>query len=711
MPTNYGLIDRFKAGMRAMAYPNSMTWSGRGSWLSVANRNFPYWNTDPMDNSAVVNTLAWITRNFGQAEFEVYRQRRDGEEEEIVNHPLQRLIERPNPFYGAQTLWAATLASYHLDGNAYWLKIRNARGFGTPTELWYEPHWNIAPHWPDDGTKYIDYYERKINGQMQQIPVENVVHFRNGMNPGNTRKGLAPLRSALLQVFTDQEVSLWVAALCRNMAIPGVVVNPSENIGMTPEKAEQIKQVWKRKFGGDNRGEPLILDFAAEVSTLGFDPSQMDFTAIHHIAESRIAGALGVPPQLVYLDVANDSSSYNNLTTFERIGWEQSLIPAYENFEDTIDAQLLPDFEADPLTRGIFTEFDTSDVRALKEDQDKLETRARENFRAGIITLNEARGELGKPPDPDGDFYFLPSNGRPVLGATAMGRAAQEITDPVSPANGDSPIGQGEDGKRVVLALPAFSPKKKAVEWNGMILRREPSDLEKLIDIKAIAETMAKGERDVSTYLLGLRDRWISELADELDDLDPAEFPAVTAKPTERDRSLLTDLLRGLFVAGAALVVGELSRQGDSDSSQQSAVDSEGMSRLSSATLSRLANDIAARAISSAVQAVTLGVAIAERIRADFSEGSTAYVDRAAQGASNAAIARGRDAEIQSRGIELIVYSAVLDSGTCEPCGEVDGVTGTLADVPPVPNPSCLGGSNCRCVHIPVIDNLAENTN
>jgi len=51
----------------------------------------------------------------------------------------------------------------------------------------------------------------------------------------------------------------------------------------------------------------------------------------------------------------------------------------------------------------------------------------------------------------------------------------------------------------------------------------------------------------------------------------------------------------------------------------------------------------------------------------------------------------------------LIVYSAVLDSGTCEPCGEVDGVTGKIDEIPAVPNPACLGGSNCRCVHIPII--------
>ncbi|MBK9709522.1 MAG: phage portal protein, partial [Acidobacteria bacterium] len=248
-----------------------------------------------LTNSAVVNTLDWITRNFGQAEIEVTRSLADGEDEPIEDHPMVNLLNRPNPYYGGYTLWAGVLLSYFLDGNAYILKARNARGFGVPTELWYEPHWSIKPAWPDDGSQFISHYERRINGTIQKIPTENVIHFRKGLNPTNPRYGLSPLRAALLQVFTDTEVSMWVASLCRNMAIPGVIVSPQESIGMTAEKAEQIKQTWKRKFGGDNRGEPLILDFQASVEVLGFDPQQMDFAAINHLAETRIAGAFGIP--------------------------------------------------------------------------------------------------------------------------------------------------------------------------------------------------------------------------------------------------------------------------------------------------------------------------------------------------------------------------------------------------------------------------------
>jgi len=55
-------------------------------------------------------------------------------------------------------------------------------------------------------------------------------------------------------------------------------------------------------------------------------------------------------------------------------------------------------------------------------------------------------------------------------------------------------------------------------------------------------------------------------------------------------------------------------------------------------------------------------------------------------------------------------YTAVLDGGTCERCGPLDGTTyDSLAELYRVlptfgPNPSCLGGGRCRCRAVPLRD-------
>lgn len=676
-----GLIDRIKAASTAFRYPSNMTHRG-GSFLSMAPRTFPYENTDPIANSAVINTLAWIQRNFIQADFKVSRETSNGDKT-IDGHPLERLLENPNVGYDMQSLWAATLLSYHLDGNAYWIKERNARGFGVPTAIWYEPHWSIKPHWPDNGSAFVDYYERRINGTIERIPIENVVHFRNGLNPANPRYGLAPLKAAMLQVFTDMEVSLWVAALCRNMAIPGVIVSPSEPIGLTGEKAEQIKQTWKRKFGGDNRGEPLILDFQASIETLGYDPKQMDFAALTNLAESRISGALGIPAIVAGLSAGLDSSTYNNLANLKKSAFEECLIPTWKNFERVINRQLLVDFERD--TSKIECQFDVSEIRALQENQGEKEARAIAAFTSGVTTLNECREQFGYDPVSNGKYFVLPTNLIP-MGNTSQPQVTSNESDLKSKSINSSRV-------------------TKAIEWNGLLLSREPTQLEARM-IKQLEEAYRQGKAQLDGTLLSLRQKYYNELEDTLDNLEPSEYYTATVTPTERDNRSIYLLLAALFVRGAKLVIDEIRNQGKTDIGDSSAkLNNELFNTMSGAIVSRVANDVQARGTGAAISATLLNQSVPEAVRETLVNGSTASVTRAAAEATNWALSQGRDAEINEKAdeIDYLIYSAVLDNVTCGPCASADGASGQLGEIPDVPNSQCAGGASCRCVHIPVV--------
>lgn len=699
-----GIIDRVKAASTAFRFPSNLTHRA-GSFLSLAPRTFPYENTDPLGDSAVVNVLAWIQRNFTQADLGVYQKDREGQKTEIEEHPLTRLMYRPNSGYGSAQLWAGTLLSYHLDGNAYWIKARNARGFGVPTEIWYEPHWGIKPHWPEDGSAFIDYYERRINGTIERIPVENVVHFRNGLNPANPRYGLAPLKAALLQVFTDTEVSLWVAALCRNMAIPGVIVSPQESFGMTIEKAEQIKQTWKRKFGGDSRGEPLILDFQANVTTLGYDPKQMDFGSITNLAESRISGAMGVPAIVAGLSAGLDSSTYNNLANLKKSAFEECLMPTWDQFQSTLTAQLLPDFERDVETKRIKVYFDTSEIRALQENQGEKESRAIAAWQAGVTTLNEARSQFGYDPDPSGDYYLQPNSSTP----TTPQKMLDKIDNPPQPVATNQPLpgGAGEpstaaDGEAAKSSSGRLSTK--SYDWQGMTLRREPTAIEARM-LKQVDEAYETGKLSMEGRLTALRSKYVRQIIDELDGMSEDEYYTATVAPVDADRTALIAVLSAIFLRGARLIVDELRNQGGGEGDPTAIPDQRSLSTIAGALVSRIANDVQARGTGAAIRAVLLGQDVRQTVTRSLDEGSTAYVTRTAAEGANWALGQGRDAEIEQRAdeVEYLVYSAVLDNATCRPCGEADGMGGQLDEIPAVPNPECDGGANCRCLHIPVV--------
>ena len=145
-------------------------------------------------NGIIMACIGWLMRAEPEAPWRIQRRTAQGTSA-VAAHALYDLLLRPNPFYSGLALRQATCFSFNLAGNAYWLKTRNAGG--RVIQLWWEPHTTIRAHWPSDGSAFIDGYEIYRGGRWWPIPAEDVVHFRDGLDPANPRYGLSPLGAAL----------------------------------------------------------------------------------------------------------------------------------------------------------------------------------------------------------------------------------------------------------------------------------------------------------------------------------------------------------------------------------------------------------------------------------------------------------------------------------------------------------------------------------
>jgi HK97 family phage portal protein len=358
---------------------------------------------DGTGNSAVMACLDLLGRVFPEAPVQVLRPKA-GDYEPIPGHPLVELLEYPNPFYSGAVLWKATLNSYHTDGNAYWLKERSAAG--RVVALWYTPHTLIEPV-SESSTAFVEYYRYRVNGIEQRWDPANVVHFRNGLDAANPRKGLAPLKSALREVFSDDEASLFTGALMRNMGIPGVLISPdSDGVELDQESAETIKASFEERFGGDNRGRPLVMNGKTKLDILSFSPEQMSMPLIHQHAEERIAAILGTPAVIVGLGAGLSRSTYNNMGEAAEHLWEHNIIPSHRVFASDLKVQLLRDFDDNPQLR---VGFNTSGVRALQPDQTAVVDRTVKLLQAGALTVAEARRDVGMDAGPEHEFYMIPA--------------------------------------------------------------------------------------------------------------------------------------------------------------------------------------------------------------------------------------------------------------------------------------------------------------
>ena len=405
-------------------------------------------------NSIVMACVGFVGRTFPEAPLRVWNRNPDGNEV-VFDHPLELLIEQPNPYYGGPILWMATLTDYMVNGNAYWLKVRNGRtGLA---ELWWIPAHLIEPKWDSDDS-YVDWYDYRPKGKTIRFEQKDIVHFRYGLDGDNPRKGKSPLASVLSEVLTDNEATLYTQTILKNLGVPGVVVSPEEDNYASDEELEDMKQKFIERTTGSHRGEPLILTRKTNVSILSFSPQQMGLRELQRLPEERISAVLGIPAIVAGLGAGLDRSTFANYAEAREAAYESLVIPLQRLLSSDIQTQLLPEFG--PGAKRQKAAFDTSSVRVLQDDQDKLTTRLVNAVGGGIMTPNEARSRLGLPPadDDDGDFRLLPGKLTPVDGEEPPAPVLSLPPGvPVAPSSDDDPATGDEDEEEGDATVP---PKK-----------------------------------------------------------------------------------------------------------------------------------------------------------------------------------------------------------------------------------------------------------
>lgn len=413
----------------------------RSPWrmLMLPSSRFDYAGAvgDGTGSSTVAAVLNWIARTFPEAPPALWKEDAYGQEEQILHHPMLHLLRKPNDYYTGLILWMATVVDYVVDGNAYWLKIRDQ--LGEVVQLWWVPHWMMEPR--GDETTLITHYDYTPNSEPVRISSDDVVHFRFGLDPNDPKKGYSQLKSVLREVFTDDEAANFTASLLRNMGVPGLVISPEKGTVLNPSDADAMKEYVREKFGGDKRGEAMVMTGPTQIEQFGFSPDQLNLRDLRRIPEERVSAATGIPAIVVGFGAGLERSTFTNMGEARAAAYEAGLIPTQRILSEEVLFQLLTDFEPDVFTFRFA--FDLRHVRVLQEDLYRLVQRHDLAVRGGWEKVSEARRALGLTVDPAGgdDVYLRMLNIYPaasgdtpppanpgVNGAAANGHQTPELT-------------------------------------------------------------------------------------------------------------------------------------------------------------------------------------------------------------------------------------------------------------------------------------------
>ncbi len=356
---------------------------------------------DLTQNRLIMSAVNFLGRTLPEAALEVVRQKSDGTNQIIFDHALAQLFKRPNKFYAGDLLWKSLGLSWIISGNVFFYKVRNK--LGEVIELWYLPHFSIEPRW--SGNNFIDYYAYNADGQEHRLAPSDIVHLRNGIDPSNTRMGLSDVASALREIYTDNEAANFSALLMKNSGVPPFALVPKQDIiGLKPDEAARLQNTFMRKISGDERGKPAVSSRAFDIVKTGFSPEELDLSKLRRLPEETIASLTGIPAVVLQFGAGLERSTYSNYSEAREAAYESVIVPLWRYIAAELSAQLLPDYDK---SEKLEVNFNTSKVRILQDDENKLYIRIGTAYRNGFIKRSEARSKTGFPIEPDDEVYFV----------------------------------------------------------------------------------------------------------------------------------------------------------------------------------------------------------------------------------------------------------------------------------------------------------------
>ncbi len=332
-------------------------------------------------------------------------------EEVTDNHPALEVLRTVNDWQNGYELTTLRMLDLQYTGNSYLhVVLSNA---GIPGQLW-----RMAPQItqviPSKSGKWIDGYVYGNSGQEKRFPADEVIQFKMP-NPKDHFYGMGWVEAGWNAIALHDSKREMDQAKFDNMGVPdyliGVKGGPANK-----ESLDRLQNILARDYGGaKGRGKAFAVGADLSVNALNVDVPEVG-TPTRVIEE--ISGVSGVPVAML---LTNDPSKAGSQTA--RVGWYRSTIRPYCRLdEEKLNEKYLPMFGG---SEEMFLAYD----QVSFEDAEAQAKRVIGLVSGGILTQNEARGELFYDPMDDGDRLLPPSG-------TTAGAAA--VAGNLSPGQNDA---------------------------------------------------------------------------------------------------------------------------------------------------------------------------------------------------------------------------------------------------------------------------------
>ncbi len=334
-------------------------------------------------NVIVYRCVQVIAESIAQINVQVYKG-----DKPATDHPLQKLLDSPNPNQGYDQWITEFVAFYLITGNSF-CSVNRGASEGIPLEIWnWQPYQfkivkpdvispiPVAYVWEDGRVKHLWGVDR-ITGQSE------LFHWKN-FHPFDIYFGMSPIEAAAFSVDQHNAASEWNLRLLQNDASPSGVL--STEAALTEEQYQRLRLDMANNWSGHkNAKKPLLLESGLSWQQLSMSPKDLDWIKGFNLSAQNIAASYGVPLQVIPIP---GSQTFANYAEARLALWEDTVL----NLEGNLLAELMK------WLAPYYPDGDQLSIRPNLDEIPALAQRRAEKWEqvsnSTFLTTNEKRLEL-----------------------------------------------------------------------------------------------------------------------------------------------------------------------------------------------------------------------------------------------------------------------------------------------------------------------------
>ena len=356
------------------------------SFASLLTQNYSYRSISP-----VFACVELISTSIASIPLLVVDEDSCGNRTIVKHHPLQRIFKGKNvQTMSMYQIMKSVMQDVLLKGNGYILINRNETGI--VTSLRYLPAGSVSPQYQEYNDTLYYIVSVKVGSDSKKsmkIQPKDIIHITRTTKDGVIGVATTTFASDTIELAKSSETAA-KKFFDSNLNVSGLL---SCKVALNEKQRQDIKNAWQ-----SGRGENVL-----QVLPMGVDYVQLGVAAKDaQLLESRdhnaveIARFFGVPIQLIQ---SAQNLTYKALEDLNNIFYQYTLLGYIRSIEEEFTRKLFIDDD-------FIVDMDENEF-LMRVNKQTLSSYLTSLVGGGIMTINEARKELGLPEVDDADKLHI----------------------------------------------------------------------------------------------------------------------------------------------------------------------------------------------------------------------------------------------------------------------------------------------------------------